>query len=147
MAIVYLGLGSNLGHRKKNIETAVTALNDIGIIVLSSSSIIETDPVGGPPQEKYLNAVIKVHTTFPPIKLLERLQFIEKKMGRVRTMRNGPRIIDIDILIYGDLNLTSEKLTIPHPRMQEREFVMKPLKEIDPKIQLKPSTSAKNENY
>jgi 2-amino-4-hydroxy-6-hydroxymethyldihydropteridine diphosphokinase len=131
---VYLGLGSNLGNRKKNIESAISELNNAGIKVERISSLVETDPVGGPPQGKFLNAVIKAKTSFSPEDLLEKLKHIEKMLGRKKTIVNGPRTIDIDILLYSRLKVSTPQLTIPHPRMFTRPFVMEPLKEIEPEI-------------
>lgn len=130
MALVYLGLGSNLGDRLKNIQNAVALLSK-KISVERISTIIETDPVGGPPQEKYLNAVLKAQTDLPARELLEITQEIERSLGRIRTIQNAPRVIDIDILLYGDKNINEKDLIVPHPRMLKRAFVMEPLKEID----------------
>ena len=135
MATVYLGIGSNLGNRKKNIEDAVTSLKKNHINVLKRSTVIETDPVGGPPdQEKFLNGVLKVQTPLTPQKLLNLLKQIEQELGRAKTVLNGPRIIDLDILLYDHLKLQTPQLTLPHPRMFKRDFVMKPLKEIEPHL-------------
>lgn len=130
MALVYLGLGSNLGDRLKNIQNAVALLSK-EISVEKISTIIETDPVGGPPQEKYLNAVLKAQTDLPARELLEITQKIESSLGRIRTIQNAPRVIDIDILLYGDKNINEKDLIVPHPRMLKRAFVMEPLMEID----------------
>ena len=133
MATVYLGIGSNLGNRQKNIEDAVTSLRKNRISILKCSTIIETDPVGGPPdQEKFLNGVLKVQTQLSPQKLLHLLKRIEQELGRTKTIPNGPRIIDLDILLYDHLKLQTPQLTLPHPYMFKRDFVMKPLKEIEP---------------
>ena len=134
MSIVFLGLGSNLGNRAKNLHQAIELLEKNKIQTLKSSSIIETEPVGGPPQNKYLNAVVMAETTLTPFKLLNLIQTIEKQLGRVRVVANGPRTIDIDILLYDDITFDSPQLTIPHPRMRERDFVMTPLNEIAPNI-------------
>ena len=134
MSTVYLGIGSNLGDRKKNIEDALLYLETEGIDVIRCSSIIETDAVGGPPQPKFLNAVALCETDHSPEKFLKILQTIEKKLGRVRTIINGPRTIDLDILLFDDLRVSSPELTIPHPRMFNRDFVMIPLKEIAPEL-------------
>ena len=134
MAVVYLGLGSNLGDRRKNIQQAIEELKLNGFVVEKVSTIIETDPVGGPSQEKYLNAVIKGQTELPPEELLSITQSIEKKLGRVKTVVDGPRTIDIDILLYDRIAVESSTLTIPHPRMRSRAFVMNPLKEIAPDL-------------
>ncbi len=134
MAIAYLALGSNLGDRQSYIEKALKYLKAAGISILKISSIIETAAVGGPAQGKYLNAVVKVKTGLSPEQLLQITSDIEYKLGRVRRLVNGPRVIDIDILLYDEIKLVSERLIIPHPRMLEREFVMRPLKEIDPSL-------------
>ena len=134
MAIVYLALGSNLGDRRGLIHRALQELKEQGLDILRTSSIIETAPVGGPRQPKYLNAAVKVKTSHTPEELLLTINKIEKRLGRVREIVNGPRVIDIDILLYDDIKLISRRLIIPHPRMLEREFVMGPLKEITPNI-------------
>jgi len=134
MAIVYLALGSNLGDRGAYIQKALDRLNANKVKVLRLSSIIETDPVGGPAQDKYLNAVVKVETELSPENLHRCTQLIENKLGRIRKVVNGPRVIDIDILLYDDIKLITKDLRIPHPRMFERNFVMKPLQEIAPDL-------------
>lgn len=134
MPTVYLGLGSNLGDRQKNINQAISSLEDNGIRVLKQSSVIETDPVGGPPQGKFLNAVVKADTGLPPDKLLAVLKSIEKKQGRVKTVADGPRPIDLDILLYDDIQWNTDDLVIPHPRMLERDFVLIPLTQIEPQL-------------
>jgi 2-amino-4-hydroxy-6-hydroxymethyldihydropteridine diphosphokinase len=131
MSIVYLGLGSNLGDRVKNIHEAVRLLNETGVRPIKLSSIIETDPVGGPPQGLFLNAALKAETGLSPSALLKAVHAVELLLGRVRTVKDGPRTIDVDILIYDDLTLDTPELVIPHPRMREREFVMRPLREIE----------------
>lgn len=98
------------------------------------SSIIETAPQGGPAQGPYLNAVLALDTGLAPYSLLQKLQEIENSLGRVRTGKNSPRTIDLDILIYSDTLINEEALRIPHPRMMEREFVLTPLKEIAPEV-------------
>ena len=135
MAIVYLGLGSNLGDRKENIATALDLLKANGIKVLQCSALIETNPVGGPPhQGLFLNGALKAETELSPKALLACLKKIEKHIGRTKTIHNGPRIIDLDILLYNDLILNEPGLMIPHPRMLVRDFVMKPLREINPHL-------------
>ena len=127
----YIGIGSNLGDRQKYIESAIQRLKEIkGIEVRKVSSIYETDPLGGPSQGKYLNGAIEIETEIDPRELLTRLLDIEIQLGRKRTVKNGPRTIDLDILLFGDKKIDEPGLEIPHPRMREREFVMKPLKEI-----------------
>ena len=137
MSTVYLGLGSNLGNRQENILRALHLLEEAGIPIQKRSTIIETDPIGGPIQGRFLNAVVKTETSYSPQTLLKKIKSIEKKLGRIKTIENGPRPIDIDILLYDDVEIKSEGLTIPHPRMFDRAFVLKPLKEIDPGILLK----------
>ena len=134
MSVVYVGVGSNLGNREENIEKAFLLMEKNGIKIFKRSLLIETDPMGGPVQGKFLNAVIEVETKLNPWELLETLQDIEKKIGRARTIVNGPRTIDLDILLYENVTLKTPKLTIPHPRMFEREFVLKPLLEIAPQL-------------
>jgi len=134
MALVYLGLGSNIGDRQKYITDAMRLLSGC-LTIERASTIIETDPVGGPPQEKYLNAVLRAQTPLSAHALLKKTQHIEAALGRTRNgIVNAPRTIDIDILLYDDQTIADEHLTIPHPRMKERAFVMEPLKEIDPML-------------
>ena len=132
MAICYLSLGSNLGNRRKNLEEAVRMINRLkDAKVLKKSSFIETEPIGGPKaQPKFLNAAFKISTKLSPLKFLKELKTIEKKLGRVKTVRNGPRVIDLDILLYADRTIKTDKLVVPHPRMFNRDFVVKPLLEI-----------------
>ncbi len=135
MTEVYIGFGSNLGNRQNNINTALEILGNLnGVEVVKISSIIETEPVGGPKQDKFLNGVVKIKTSFSPEELLENLQAIENQLGRKRKVQFGPRTIDLDILLYGDKIIRSKELEIPHPRILEREFVMGPLKEIAPEV-------------
>ena len=130
MPIVYLGIGSNVGDREGHIKKAIDLLKNNDIEILKASALIETKPVGGPPQGKFLNGAIKIKTNLSPKELLATLKSIEQAVGRTKTVKDGPREIDLDILLYEDIEVTSEQLTIPHPRMHEREFVLKPLKEI-----------------
>ena len=132
MPIVYLALGSNLGDRLQYIQKAVGELKDSDLKILKFSTVIETNPVGGLPQGKYLNAVLKIDTDHSPEELHVITQGIERKLGRIKKTINGPRVIDIDILLYDDIKLITLKLLIPHPRMFDRSFVMQPLEEIDP---------------
>ena len=134
MSIAYIALGSNLGDRAGCIQRAVAALQEKGALVLKQPTIIESNPVGGPPHDKFLNAVIKIETELSPAELLSVCLSIERQMGRVRDVRNGPRTIDLDILLYDHLTIDTPQLQILHPRMREREFVMKPLKEIEPDL-------------
>ncbi len=109
-------------------------MNKSGIRVQNISSIIETDPVGGPPQGKFLNAVAECETALTPIELLKTLQNIERNLGRVKAVQDGPREIDLDILVYDRVRIEIQGLTIPHPKMRFRDFVMVPLREIAPHI-------------
>lgn len=132
MAVCFVGIGSNLGNRKKNI---VSSIKEISILentkILKKSRVIETMPCGGPPgQNNFLNMAVKINTEIPPYSLLKKFKKIEQKLGRVETVRNGPRIIDLDILLYGNKIVNTKKLTIPHARMFERDFVLGPLAEI-----------------
>jgi len=131
---VYLGLGSNLGDRRRNLEAALDALRaHPQIAVTAVSSFLETDPVGGPPgQGKFLNAAAGIETDLAPEAILEELKRIERALGRKPGPRWGPREIDLDILLYGEEIVKTEALVIPHPRMRERRFVLEPLAEIAP---------------
>lgn len=136
MALAYIAVGSNLGDRNKHFLDAEAFLRKInGISFIRNSEIYETAPVGGPAgQGNYLNAVWEVETELAPAELLKELLGIEKKMGRVREERNGPRAIDLDILFYGAEVLNDPGLTLPHPRLQERFFVLKPLMDLCPDL-------------
>ena len=134
MSIIYLALGSNLGNRLEYINKAIVELKDYGLKILKISKIIETDPLDAPPQGRYLNAVLKAQTHYSPEELISITQGIEQKLGRVKKIFRGPRVIDIDILLFDDIKLITPQLIIPHPRMLERVFVMKPLNEIDPAL-------------
>lgn len=128
----YIGIGSNLGDRLKNIEKAIEQLkNREDIKVLKVSNIYETEPVGGPTgQPKYLNGVLEIETLLEPMDLLRVMQETEKDLGRKRVLKWGPRVIDLDILTYGDKVIDEPELKIPHPRMNKRGFVQKPLNDI-----------------
>jgi len=135
MAIVYIALGSNIENRTKNIRRAMDSLEQGHVQVHKCSTLLETDPVGGPAgQGKYLNGVLKASTDLNPLDLLNILKQIEQRLGRIKTVRNGPRLIDLDILLYDQIIINTPQLTIPHPRMLERDFVMRPLKEIEPEL-------------
>ena len=130
---VLLGLGSNLGGRREFIERAARLIDEIeGVELKNLSSLIETEPVGGPPQGRYLNGAAELETALEPRDLLSRLQEVETELGRVRKVLNGPRNIDLDILLFGDLVVEVGNLVLPHPRMCERAFVLEPLNEIAP---------------
>ncbi len=127
-----IAIGTNLGDREKNIKTALRIAEENGIFVKKMSSLYETEPYGYKDQPAFLNAAALCETNLSPRELLNTLLAIEKKMGRVRKIHWGPRIIDLDIIFYEDLVINEIGLLIPHPDMQNREFVLKPLNEIVP---------------
>ncbi len=131
MKTVYLALGTNVGERKRNLEKAIQALKDHPLIqVKKISSLYETEPVGFLDQDKFLNQVLECEVDLSAKELIQTTQAIEKKLGRKKTFLNGPRIIDIDILLYEDIEINEADLIIPHPRMQQRAFVLVPLEEL-----------------
>jgi len=130
MAIVYIGLGSNLGDRHKNCLRAIELLKQNGLLVTRQSSMYETEPWGLTGQPEFVNMAVEAETGLAPETLLALLKKIEKDMGRRDTLRWGPRSIDLDILLYDDITMNTDDLTIPHPLMHEREFVLRPLSEI-----------------
>ncbi len=133
MAVVYIAFGSNLKDRRKNIQDAICLLKAHPKIKIKKiSSVIETKPEGAPRQKNFLNGVVKISTALPAGCLLEVLQAIEAKLGRKRRLRNGPRTIDLDILFYGKKLIRQAHLEIPHPRLDKRAFVLKPLCQIAP---------------
>lgn len=134
-----IGLGSNLGDRSRHITDAVAGIAEAGSLV-RVSSLYETAPVGGPKQGPYLNAVAVIETDLSAQQLLNHCLAVERDQGRERRERWGPRTIDLDILLYGDLTLAEENLTIPHPRMTERRFVLEPLLEVWPDAALPDGT-------
>lgn len=131
--MVYLGLGTNLGDKRKNLNDAIRMLeNQVGEVE-KVSSVIETEPEGFKSDNMFLNAVVKVRTALSPFEILNITQDVEKSLGRKEKSSNGiyhDRVIDIDILLYDDINISTPRLVIPHPRMTQREFVMTPLTEI-----------------
>lgn len=130
-AEAYLGLGSNLGCRRQNIADALDRLRTLSSnLVVSSFS--ETAPVGVTFQPSFVNAVCRIRTTLSPFELLHEIRRIQPIVGSRRPILNGPRALDIDILLYGSIVIDAPHLTIPHPRMTEREFVLRPLVEIAP---------------
>ncbi|HAX61277.1 MAG TPA: 2-amino-4-hydroxy-6-hydroxymethyldihydropteridine diphosphokinase [Elusimicrobia bacterium] len=132
MTTVFLGLGSNRGDRKKNILKAIRLLKKSGQKVLRISSLRETEPYGYKKQKKFLNAVAKLKTKLLPSELFELCKKIEKKIGRKKSFRWGPREIDIDILFFGKKVIENKKFTIPHSDLHNRNFVLTPLVEIAP---------------
>jgi len=129
---VYLALGSNMGERKELIEKAIGSLGPLGIKVLRVSTLIETAPYGVTDQPSFLNCALEAETELSPAKLLEATASVEKTLGRVRIKRWGPRVIDIDIIFYDSEVIAGPGLTIPHPDMQNRTFVLGPLCELNP---------------
>lgn len=133
MANVYLGLGSNLGDREENLEKAIDALDEFDEInVTNRSRVFETEPYGKTDQPEFMNMCVEIETRMSPLSLLETVLGIEHSLGRVREEVWGPRIIDIDILLYEDLELELDDLSIPHKEMHKRSFVLEPLAEIAP---------------
>jgi 2-amino-4-hydroxy-6-hydroxymethyldihydropteridine diphosphokinase len=130
MTTVYLSLGSNMGDRAGNMARAVAALRQRGVRVTQESSLYETEPLEIREQPWFLNCAIAVETEFSPQRLMEVLLEIEREMGRERAVPKGPRLIDMDILLYGSDIVRGPGLEIPHPRMAERKFVLVPLAEI-----------------
>jgi 2-amino-4-hydroxy-6-hydroxymethyldihydropteridine diphosphokinase len=135
-SIACIGLGSNLGDRRATLEGAIAALaRTNGIHVRNVSSVHETEPVGGPSgQAMYLNAAAVIETDLDPHELLMALQTIEVPFGRVRSVRWGERTLDLDLLLFADQIVSTPELTVPHPRMRVRRFVVEPLAEIAPEI-------------
>ncbi|BAF58387.1 MAG: 2-amino-4-hydroxy-6-hydroxymethyldihydropteridine diphosphokinase [Pelotomaculum sp.] len=131
----YIGLGSNMGDKKANIERALEMLKaSAGVRVKRVASLYRTAPLGYTRQDWFLNTVAEVETGLGPHELLALLLDIERRLGRVRTVRWGPRLIDLDLLVYGDEEIDTPALTVPHPRMGERAFVMVPLAELVPDL-------------
>ncbi|EFS04524.1 2-amino-4-hydroxy-6- hydroxymethyldihydropteridine pyrophosphokinase [Listeria seeligeri FSL S4-171] len=133
MAKAFLSIGTNVGERLDNLNSAVSGLAAVEQIkIIKVSSVYETDAVGYEEQAAFLNIVVEIETSFAPVELLDFCLALELELGRVRLFKWGPRLIDIDILLYEDVKLDTEKLKIPHPYMKERAFVMIPLIEISP---------------
>jgi 2-amino-4-hydroxy-6-hydroxymethyldihydropteridine diphosphokinase len=131
----YVALGSNLGDRVAHLQSAVDGLHDAaGVTVVAVSRVYETDPVGGPEQDAYLDAVVAIDTELAPPALLALAQDLERAARRVRSERWGPRTLDVDLLLYDDDHIDTPDLTIPHPRMWERGFVLAPLRDVAPTL-------------
>ncbi len=126
----FLGLGSNQGDREAHLRAAVSALPD----VVRVSPVYESEPVGGPPQGLYLNAVVELDTECSPRRLLEVAKELEGRAGRVPGERNGPRALDVDVLLVGDVSVDDPDLVVPHPRMWQRRFVVAPLADLAPEL-------------
>lgn len=134
-ATAYIGVGSNLDDPVSKVRAALRALDDLPATrVTARSSLYRTDPVGYADQPQFINAVARIETALAPEDLLQALLGIEARYGRVRSMRNAPRTLDLDVLLYEDRLLHTPMLTIPHPRMHERAFVLAPLAEIAPGV-------------
>ena len=135
----FVGLGSNLGEREATLRQALDALGSTdGIAVVAVSSFRETDPVGLVDQPRFVNAAAELETRLAPRELLEQLLEVERSLGRDRSTekRWGPRKVDLDLLLYGDETIDEPGLEVPHPRLAERAFVLEPLLELDPELQL-----------
>ncbi len=132
MATVYIGIGSNLDDREKNCLHAIELLQQKGITVTKSSSLYETEPWGLKDQPYFINMAIEIETELGPKELLRKLKDTEREMGRKESSKWGPRIIDLDILLYDNIVVNEDNLKIPHPLMHERDFVLRPLCEIAP---------------
>ena len=130
---VYLALGTNLGDRPGNLQNAIAGLPPV-VTVLGSSPVYETLPWGVTDQPAFLNMVIKGETHSEPLELLKQLKLLETRLGRLPSIRYGPRLIDIDLLFYNDLILNTAELTIPHPSLHERAFVLVPLADLAPEL-------------
>lgn len=133
MSGIFLALGSNVGNRKKNIEEAILRIGK-EVSVIKVASIYETSPVGFKDQNNFLNTVVQVKTDKDPVGLLLYIKEIEEQIGRIKRFRNGPREIDIDLILFEDIVLNSDSLNLPHPRLHLRDFVLLPLNEISSKI-------------
>lgn len=131
---VYLSLGSNLGDREKNLLAAISALADAKVRVTRVSSFYETEPVDLREQPWFLNCAVEAATELPPLELLRVLRGIESQMGNKKIVPKGPRLIDLDILLYGNESIDTPELQVPHPRMLQRRFVLVPLAEIAPNL-------------
>lgn len=138
MTVGYLGLGSNIGERRENLLAAVAALPEHGVEVLASSSVYETEPVGLVlDQREFFNACLRIETVHGPEELLDACKAVERSLGREPGgVRHGPRPIDVDVLLLDDVRLVSDRLTLPHPEVSSRRFVLVPLLELDPTLTL-----------
>jgi 2-amino-4-hydroxy-6-hydroxymethyldihydropteridine diphosphokinase len=134
MPTTYLALGSNIGDREKNLREAIRLLRESALQITKISSIYETEPVDYLDQPWFLNAVLEAQTNLPAAELLALLRRIESQMGSKKAFAKGPRMIDLDILLYGDATIDTPDLQIPHPRMLHRNFVLVPLAEIAPRL-------------
>lgn len=137
MTTAYVGLGSNLEDPAKQVETALQELDRLPRTrLVRRSTLHRTAPVGYRDQPDFINAVAELETDLPAERLLDELQALEARHGRVRSFPNAPRTLDLDLLLFGDLVVQTERLILPHPRMRERAFVLEPLREIAPDLDL-----------
>jgi len=138
----YLGLGSNVGDRRTHLRAAVAALREHGVEVEAASSLYQTEPVGEIlDQPDFLNAAVRIRSELEPLDLLDLCKAIEVERGRMLGgQRHGPRPLDVDLLLLGDLELETERLTLPHPQVKSRRFVLEPLLELDPQLTLPDGT-------
>ena len=137
MARVVVGLGANLGDAAATLDGAVAELAaEPGVAVLARSATYRTAPVGGPEQPDYLNAAVLLEVSLEPLELLRRLQAVEQGHGRVRTVRWGPRTLDLDLLLWDDRAIDDADLTVPHPRLTQRRFALEPLLDVLPDARL-----------
>jgi len=135
VTLAYVGLGANLGPRAITLLRAVDLLAETdGVEVLAVSQLRETEPVGVVEQPLFLNGAVVLNTSLSPRELLDRLLEIERELGRVRDLRWGPRVVDLDLLVYGDRQIDERGLRVPHPRLHERRFALEPLAELDPEL-------------
>jgi|SRR5579871_742184 len=134
MTGVFLSLGSNIGDRAGNLNAAIVALPEAGFRVKKVSSFYETEPVDYLKQDWFVNCVVEGESELPAATLLTRLREIEARMGSKKVIAKGPRILDIDILLFGDETIATPELQVPHPRMTQRRFVLAPLAEIAPEV-------------
>jgi len=135
MVKVFIGLGSNLGDRKKNIDNSIRLLHDPGnnVEILDRASYYETEPVG-PIQPWFINTAIKIETSLSPEEILSKCKEVERRIGRVDSFRWGPRLVDLDLLLFGDRVVKTEQLVLPHPQLEERKFVLLPLIELEAQL-------------
>ena len=137
MTVAYVGLGANLGSREETLRRAIAILGEAdGVDVLAVSQLRETEPIGVVDQPRFLNGAVAVETTRTSRELLELLLGIERTLGRVREERWGPRTVDLDLLVYGDDVVDEPGLRVPHPHLHERRFVLEPLAELDPELDI-----------
>ena len=134
MTTVYIALGTNVGDREHNLRGAIRLLAEAGMRIVKISSIYETEPVDYLEQAWFLNAVLEAQTDLPALDLLHQLRSIESAMGSKKAFAKGPRLIDLDILLYGGESIATPELQVPHPRMLQRRFVLVPLAEIAPNL-------------